>query len=245
MVDADKYKAVLDFAFPQNRKELNAAASQEDGKFNLACEYHAAKIVIKKLLQSTIHSASERAILMDQVKALESHIKFTGDNINALNSNDIPTKPLGMSDRSLTKIFGTMALIIMKCTEPHLAHNIVNNYQRMVEDKYVDYGIEIPFHWEVTASHILDAIELCSTDGINEKFPPSDILRTYIYVFMRMIVEQSSNKLHYGNNMNFKALSEVIKEKIEFFTLARKFQPVDNLSRLDKTLASIHKQLGD
>jgi hypothetical protein len=134
-----------------------------------------------------------------------------------------------------------MALILTGCNEPHLASNIVNNYQRKIEDKYITYGIEIPIRWEVTASHILDAIALCATDSIDEKFPPSDILKAYIYVFMRMIAEQSPFKFYYGNRMNFKALSEEIKEKIEFFRLARSFQPVDNLSRLDKTLASINK----
>lgn len=154
MIDVNEYNAVLAYPFPKNRKELIAITSKEDGEFDLAFEYHAAKIVIKKLLKSAIHSASERAVLMDQVKALESHIKFTGDNINALGSNDIPTIPIGMSDRTLTKIFGTMALILMDCTEPHLANNIVNNYQRTIEDKCATYGIEIPTSWQFTTSHI-------------------------------------------------------------------------------------------
>lgn len=37
----------------------------------------------------------------------------------------------------------------------------------------------------------LDAIELCTTDCINEKFPPSDILKIYIYVFIFTVVRNA------------------------------------------------------
>lgn len=245
MVDLDEYNAVLTYPFPKNSKELIAITSKDDGEFELAFEYHAAKIVIKKLSSGTIHSATERAILMDQVKALESHIKFTGDHINALGSNEIPVKPVGMSNRTLTKILGTMVLLLANNDTPDSIKLNLNEYRKLIEEKYDSCGIDMPSTWDEFSTHASDAIELCKTDSISENFAPINALHSYIFILMQIISDQRGGKFKYGKRINIRSIGDLVKEQIQLYITKEIFQSVENLSRLNQTLGEIRENFTD